>query len=104
MGTSLARFATVADRLTTQHDATPLESIADAKSAIRWIRENAEELGVDPDRIVASGYSAGGHLAMCTAMIDKFDESHEDHSISSAADALMIGVTPVKVFEDGWFK
>jgi acetyl esterase/lipase len=91
-------------RLTTQHDTTPLEGIADAKSAIRWIRENAEELGVDPSRIVASGFSAGGHLAMCTAMIDKFDEPYEDHSISSAADALMLWVTPVKVFEDGWFK
>ena len=91
-------------RLTTQHDVTPLESIADAKSAIRWIRENASGLGVDPSRIVASGYSAGGHLAMCTAMIDKFDEPHEDHSISSAADALMLWVTPVKVFEDSWFR
>ncbi len=91
-------------RLFTQHDATPLEGIADAKSAIRWIRANAGELGVDPERIVASGYSAGGHLALCTAMIDKFDEPHEDHSISPAADAFMLWVTPVKVFEDGWFR
>lgn len=91
-------------RLTTQHNVTPLESIADAKSAIRWIRENAEELGVDVNRIVASGYSAGGHLAMCTAMIDKFGEPAGNHSISSAANALMLWVTPVKVFEDGWFR
>ena len=91
-------------RLTTQHDATPLEGIADAKSAIRWIRANAGELGVDPGRIVASGFSAGGHLALCTAMIDKFDEPHEDHSISSAAEAFMLWVTPAKVFDDGWFK
>jgi acetyl esterase/lipase len=91
-------------RLTTQHDTTPLEGIADAKSAIRWIRENAEELGVDPERIVASGFSAGGHLALCTAMIDKFDEPYEDQSISSAAKAFMLWVTPAKLLEDGWFK
>ncbi len=91
-------------RLTTQHDVTPLESIADAKSAIRWIRENTSGLGVDPSRIAASGYSAGGHLAMCTAMIEKFDEPNEDQSLSPAADALMLWVTPVKVFEDGWFR
>ena len=91
-------------RLTTQHDVTPLESIADAKSAIRWIREFADEYKINPKKIVASGYSAGGHLAACTAMIDKFDEPKEDPSISSAANALMFWVTPVKVFADGWFK
>lgn len=91
-------------RLTTQHDVTPLESIADAKSAIRWIREQAYEYNIDPNRIVASGYSAGGHLAACTAMIDNFDELTENQSISPAANALMFWVTPVKVFADGWFK
>jgi acetyl esterase/lipase len=91
-------------RITTQHDVTPLESIADAKTAIRWIHEFADEYNINPERIVASGYSAGGHLAACTAMIDKFDEPSEDRAISSAANALMFWVTPVKVFADGWFK
>ncbi len=91
-------------RLTTQHDVTPLESIADAKSAIRWIREHADEYNIDATRIVASGFSAGGHIAACTAMIDKFDEPSEDQSISPAANAFMFWVTPVKVFADGWFK
>jgi len=91
-------------RLKTQHDATPLECIADAKSALRWMRENAKEFGIDPEKIAASGFSAGGHLSACTAMIDKFDEPYEDHSVSSSANALMLWVTPVKVFDDGWFK
>lgn len=90
-------------RLTTQHDATPVESIEDAKSALRWMREHSDEFGIDPHRIVASGYSAGGHLAACTAMIDSFDHPKEDHTISSKANALMFWVTPFRVFEDGWF-
>jgi acetyl esterase/lipase len=35
----------------------------DAKAAVRWLRERADELGIDPDRIAAWGESAGGHLA-----------------------------------------
>jgi acetyl esterase/lipase len=37
--------------------------IHDAKAAIRWLRANAGELGIDPDRIGVWGHSAGGHLA-----------------------------------------
>ena len=37
---------------------TPIESVKDARSAIRWMRTHASELGVDPDRIVVSGQSA----------------------------------------------
>lgn len=35
----------------------------DAKAAIRWLRANAGDLGIDPERIGAWGHSAGGHLA-----------------------------------------
>jgi len=90
-------------RLKTQHDATPIEGLADTKSAIRWIRQHAEEFGIDPGRVVGSGYSAGGHLVMCTAMVDGYDEPSEDLSIDSAVDAMLLWVTPAKVFP-GWFE
>lgn len=37
--------------------------IHDAKAAIRWLRANADSLGIDPDRIGVWGHSAGGHLS-----------------------------------------
>jgi acetyl esterase/lipase len=36
--------------------------IHDCKAAIRWLRANAEKLGIDPERIGVWGSSAGGHL------------------------------------------
>ncbi len=38
--------------------------VEDAKNAVRWMRSNAEALGIDPRRIAVIGGSAGGHLAM----------------------------------------
>ena len=39
----------------------------DVKRAIRHVRANANALGVDPDRIVLQGHSAGAHLALLAA-------------------------------------
>ncbi|HIJ73142.1 MAG TPA: alpha/beta hydrolase [Candidatus Hydrogenedentes bacterium] len=38
--------------------------IEDVKCAVRWLRANAAEYNVDPNRIGVAGYSAGAHLAM----------------------------------------
>jgi acetyl esterase/lipase len=42
-------------------------AVQDAKCAVRWLRANAEKLGVDPNRIGVAGGSAGGHLSMMVA-------------------------------------
>jgi acetyl esterase/lipase len=91
-------------RLWTRHGASPVEGVADAKSALRWMRKNSNELGIDPERIVASGFSAGGHLALCTVMIHRFDEPGEDLSVSAAPNAMLLWVTPAKIFGDMWFR
>ena len=43
-------------------DATVEQQAADVASAIGWIRANAAREGLDPDRIVLMGHSAGAHL------------------------------------------
>lgn len=48
--------------------------IHDCKAAIRWIRANAKEHGLDPDRIAVWGTSAGGHLVAMLGVSDKVEE------------------------------
>ncbi len=50
-------------RLSDQKAITPHEAMADARAVIRWVRAHADSLGIDPKRVAAYGWSAGGHLA-----------------------------------------
>jgi acetyl esterase/lipase len=77
-------------RIESIHHTTPDKCVEDAKSAIRYVRGHAAELGVDPDRIVASGGSAGGHLAACTALIDGFNAESDDKTVSALPNALVL--------------
>ena len=47
---------------------SPLESVADGRAAFNWLVEHAGELGIDPAKIVVGGNSAGGHVALWTAI------------------------------------
>lgn len=77
-------------RVNKQHKTTPFESLKDAKSAIRFIRNHAGEFHVDTSKIVASGGSAGGHLAAATALIEDYNEDTDDLSLSSIPNALVL--------------
>ena len=61
-----------------------------AKSAIRYVRANSGSLGVDPNRIAASGGSAAGCVSTCCALVPGYEEEGEDLSVSSKPDTLVL--------------
>jgi acetyl esterase/lipase len=88
---NLGMVAVIADyRVLFRHGSIVADALSDAKSAIRWVRSHADELGIDPQRIAAAGGSAGGHLAAATAAITGFDSDGEDLSVSSQPNALVL--------------
>ena len=67
-------------------------AIEDCKCAVRWMRANAEALGVDPQRIAAIGGSAGGHLSMMVGYssdVPKFEGAGGHAEVSSAVQCVV---------------
>jgi len=81
---------------------TPKDCIMDAKSAMRYIRSHAIELGISPDSIAASGGSAGGHLAASTACISQYNDPNDDLSISCVPNALILFNPVINNGPDGY--
>ncbi|BDS05889.1 lipase [Oceaniferula spumae] len=71
------------------HKASPRNCVEDGKATIRYVRAHAKELGIDPNKIVVGGGSAGGHVAAATAMCPKIDAT-PDSKISCQPNALML--------------
>jgi acetyl esterase len=72
--------------------------IIDAKSAIRWMKQHAAELGVDRDRIIAGGASAGGHLAVLSAINADLNDPSDPRGINTKVVAYLLfnpAFTPV---------
>jgi acetyl esterase/lipase len=44
-------------------------AVEDSRCALRWVYRNADKFHFDPDRIIVTGHSAGGHLALTTGML-----------------------------------
>ena len=91
-------------RTKSKYGTTPFESVKDAKSAIRYLKENADKFGIDASKIVTGGGSAGGHLAACTAIIENFNEESDDLTISAKPMALILFNPVVDTGERGYGK
>lgn len=82
--------AIVADyRVRCRHQTEIAQSTADGISALRWVRGHADELGIDPARIAAAGASAGGHLAVATALFEK-NAGEKNERGTARPDALVL--------------
>ncbi len=77
-------------RVKCRHGSTIMDEVADAKSAMRWVRGHADELWIDPSRIAAVGSSAGSQLALATALISDFDDPADDKTIDPRPNALIL--------------
>ena len=77
-------------RVNSRQGTSPFESVKDAHSAMRYLKAHSRVLGIDSDKIVAAGGSAGGHLAACTAIIDEINEETDDLKISTKPFALVL--------------
>ncbi|QDU25368.1 Carboxylesterase NlhH [Anatilimnocola aggregata] len=69
---------------------TPFECVKDGRSAVRYLKSHAAELGIDPNKIIVSGGSAGGHVAAATALFTGIDESSDDANVTSTPAALVL--------------
>jgi acetyl esterase/lipase len=67
-----------------------LDSVSDGKSAMRWVRANADEFGIDPSRIAAVGSSSGGMMAAATALDTELDDPNDDEKIDPRPNALIL--------------
>jgi len=81
-------------RLSNQKDVTPLEAMSDAREVIKWMRINKDSLHIDPDKIVAYGWSAGAHLAASAAIFN---------DPLSTPNALVLVSPAVSLQKDDWF-
>lgn len=63
--------------------------VTDAKSAIRWFKKNAGELGIDPARIITGGGSAGGHISALATLNPGINDPADPKDIDTSVVAYL---------------
>jgi acetyl esterase/lipase len=80
--------------------ATFPDHVVDVKRAIAWVREHAAEYGGDPDFIVVSGGSAGGHLASLAALTAGHEEFQPGFPRADTSVAACVSLYGIYDFTD----
>jgi len=80
-------------------DITPVESVKDARSAMRWVKTNGSDWNIDPEKVIAAGQSAGGQLALSTALIDHINEASDNPETDPTPCALLLYASNVNTME-----
>ena len=63
--------------------------ITDAKSAIRWFKQHATELGIDPNRVITGGGSAGGHISTLATLNPGLNDPADPKDIDTSVVAYL---------------
>lgn len=63
--------------------------VADTKSLTRWTRENADSLGIDPEKILFSGHGTGAYLTMLGVLLDGHNEPSDNLIISAMPNSVV---------------
>lgn len=76
---------------------TIADCVVDARRALRWVRDQAASLRVNPDQIVAWGNSAGGHLAIALATLDHIRDEAEPGRRAIRPNAIIAMSAPLMI-------
>ncbi|MAZ28230.1 MAG: peptidase S9 [Cytophagaceae bacterium] len=68
----------------------PFTALMDAKSAMRYLKKNSDRYRIDPNRIVAVGGSAGGHLAAAVDLVEGYNDPNDDLDINTKVSGLVL--------------
>jgi acetyl esterase/lipase len=81
-------------------------AVADVRECVRWLRRHANEYHIDPDRIGAVGFSAGGHLACMLGVTSAEDNFGSDDiakdGVSPRVQAVVNFFGPGDLASDEW--
>jgi dienelactone hydrolase len=89
--------ATAEYRMLTKDEAAKLPAgetrkrvcITDAKSAIRWFKQHSAEFGIDPQRIITGGGSAGGHISALATLNPGLNDPADPQDVDTSVVAYL---------------
>jgi acetyl esterase/lipase len=64
--------------------------VTEAKSAIRWMKQHADELGIDPQRLIVGGGSAGGHIAVLATLNPGLNDPNDPKDVDTSVAAYVL--------------